>query len=68
MIADIEKTGIEFVGKDESGQRMEVLELKDHPFFVGCQFHPEFKSRPLKPAPMFVGLVQHAARLVDAHE
>jgi CTP synthase len=35
---------------------MEIVELSDHPFFVGTQFHPEFKSRPRKPSPPFLGL------------
>ena len=36
---------------------MEIAELKDHPFFIGSQFHPEFKSRPLRPHPLFKGFV-----------
>jgi CTP synthase len=39
---------------------MEVFELEGHPYFVGCQFHPELKSRPTRPAPLFVGLVRAA--------
>ena len=46
MVSDLERRGLRFVGKDESGQRMEIVELKDHPYFVAGQFHPEFKSRP----------------------
>ena len=34
-----------------------MIELKDHPWFVACQFHPEFKSRPNRPHPLFAGLV-----------
>jgi CTP synthase len=50
------------VGKDETGQRMEIIELspKDHPYFIGVQYHPEFKSRPLKPSPVFHGLIAAA--------
>ncbi|PKL44518.1 MAG: hypothetical protein CVV42_19245, partial [Candidatus Riflebacteria bacterium HGW-Riflebacteria-2] len=33
----------------------EMVEIKDHPFFIGCQFHPEFKSRPIRPHPLFSG-------------
>ncbi|WP_049922706.1 glutamine hydrolyzing CTP synthase [Halopiger djelfimassiliensis] len=40
-----------------AGNRMEILELEDHPYFVGTQFHPEYKSRPGQPSPPFVGLV-----------
>ena len=36
---------MDFVGKDDAGERMEVMELKDHPFFVGVQFHPEYLSQ-----------------------
>lgn len=52
--------GLKFVGTDESGVRMEILERKDHPFFFGTQFHPEFLSRPGRPSPPFVGLVMAA--------
>lgn len=38
-------------------ERMEVLELQGHPYFIAAQYHPEFKSRPLKPSPLFYGLV-----------
>ena len=53
----LEKAGLEFVGRDVNGERMEILELKGHPFFLGAQYHPEFKSRPLRPSPLFYGLV-----------
>ena len=58
---------MEFVGRDVSGERMEVFELRGHPFFLGCQFHPEFKSRPTKPSPLFFGLLQAAAAYNDAN-
>ena len=58
IIEDIEAAGLVFVGKDETGQRCEIFELKDHPYYVGVQFHPEFKSRPGKPSPPFLGLLQ----------
>ena len=54
LIDSFEEAGLRFVGKDESGQRMEVIELPSHPFFVASQFHPEFKSRPFKPSPLFL--------------
>ncbi|KNA15859.1 hypothetical protein SOVF_094430 [Spinacia oleracea] len=60
MIAQLESFGMSFTGKDESGERMEIIELPDHPFFVGAQFHPEFKSRPGSPSPLFVGLIAAA--------
>ena len=57
MVGTFEEKGLQFVGKDESGKRMEIVELDNHPFFVGCQYHPEYLTRPLKPAPLFKGLI-----------
>ncbi|KAJ1284573.1 hypothetical protein BS78_03G215000 [Paspalum vaginatum] len=61
MVPDFERAGLQFVGKDESGRRMEIIELPSHKFFIGAQFHPEFKSRPGKPSPLFLGLVAAAS-------
>jgi CTP synthase len=58
IIADVEAAGLAFVGKDETGQRCEIFELEGHPYYVGVQFHPEFKSRPGRPSPPFLGLLQ----------
>ncbi len=52
------KNGISFTGISPDGKFVEVVELKDHPWFLGCQFHPEFKSRPLSPHPLFRDFVQ----------
>eukprot|EP00920_Eleutheroschizon_duboscqi_P013392 GHVT01031566.1.p1 GENE.GHVT01031566.1~~GHVT01031566.1.p1 ORF type:complete len:420 (-),score=92.30 GHVT01031566.1:808-2067(-) len=57
MVAQMESAGLRFVGQDERGQRMEIAEIADHPFFVCVQFHPEFQSRPMCPSPPFLGLV-----------
>ena len=46
---------------------VEIIEIKNHPFFVGVQFHPEFKSRPLKPHPLFKGLVSAALKRAKQH-
>ncbi len=54
-IDEIEEAGMVFSGR--SNHRMEILELPDHPFFLGTQFHPEFTSRPGKPSPPFLGFV-----------
>jgi len=59
-ISEIEKAGMRFVGKAKDMRRMEVLELKGHPYFVGSQFHPEFKSRPGNPSRLHLGLVRAA--------
>ena len=61
LIDDIEDSGLVYVGKDETGERCEIMELNDHPYFVGTQFHPEFKSRPDKPSPPFLGLLMAAS-------
>ncbi|XP_047332502.1 CTP synthase 2-like [Impatiens glandulifera] len=65
MIEKFEDAGLSFIGKDESGQRMEIVELLDHPYFIGVQFHPEFKSRPGKPSPLFLGLIAAACGQLD---
>lgn len=66
-VPDMEAKGLMFTGKDSLGVRMEVTELSmdEHPFYFGCQFHPEFKSRPMAPSPPFVGLIRAAAGLLD---
>jgi CTP synthase len=46
-VETLEKAGLNFVGKDDKGERMEILELKDHPYYVGVQYHPEYLSRVL---------------------
>lgn len=50
MVETLEAAGLTFVGKDVKGERMEIIELKDHPWFVGVQFHPEYLSRVLSPS------------------
>jgi len=58
--------GLVISGTFEQGRLVEIVELPDHPWFVASQFHPEFKSRPTRPAPLFRGFV--AAALARAHE
>lgn len=55
-----EANGMVFSGICPTNQCVEVVELPDHPFFLACQFHPEFQSRPLRPHPLFHGFVQSA--------
>ncbi|KAJ6608212.1 CTP synthase N-terminus-domain-containing protein [Mycena sp. CBHHK59/15] len=57
----LQESGLIFAGKDEKGERMQVLELPDHPFFMGLQAHPEFCTRPLNPSPPFLGLIAAAS-------
>ncbi len=49
----LEEKGVVFSGTSPDGQLVEIIELRDHPWFLGCQFHPEFKSKPFKPHPLF---------------
>jgi CTP synthase len=49
----LEKKGMVIAGVNPERDLVEIIELKDHPFFVATQFHPEFKSRPLRPHPLF---------------
>ena len=62
LIERIEAAGLVYVGKDDSGQRCEIFELEGHPYYVGVQFHPEFKSRPNRPSPPFLGLLRAATQ------
>ncbi|KAI1446487.1 CTP synthase [Annulohypoxylon stygium] len=64
-VEELEKAGLNFIGKDETGKRMEVVELKDHPFFVGVQAHPEFTSRVLAPSPTYLGFVAATTGCLD---
>ncbi len=52
-----EKAGFVFSGTSPDGKLVEVIELKDHPFFIASQFHPEFQSKPDKPHPLFKGFI-----------
>jgi CTP synthase len=54
--------GLVVSGHSPDGRLVEITELKDHPFMVGSQFHPEFKSRPTKPHPLFLAFIQAAAQ------
>jgi CTP synthase len=55
---DFEKAGMVFSGVNPQSGLCEIIELKDHPFFIASQFHPEFTSRPLRPNPLFRGFVE----------
>ena len=54
---DFDKWGLKISGLNPDNKLVEIIEAKDHPFYVGCQFHPEFKSRPTKPHPLFEGFI-----------
>ena len=58
----IESAGLHVSGVNPQRGLVEIVEIADHPFFIGCQFHPEFKSRPMKAHPLFDGLVEAALK------
>ncbi len=65
--------GLRLTGRTPDGVYVEICEIRDHPWFLGCQFHPEFKSRPLEPHPLFTAFVgaavqQRARRSAGARE
>jgi CTP synthase len=53
------------VGTSPDGKLVEIVELADHPWFVGVQYHPEFKSQPTRPHPLFAGFVRAAVARHD---
>jgi len=65
--------GLRLTGQTPDGTYVEIIELADHPWFLGCQFHPEFKSKPLAPHPLFASFIQAAyehrtGRAADAEQ
>jgi CTP synthase len=56
------RSGMVIAGQSPDGRLVEIIEIKDHPWFVGVQFHPEFKSRPNRPHPLFRDFVKAALR------
>jgi CTP synthase len=58
----LEKAGLVFSGMSPDGQLPEIVERPDHPWFIGVQFHPELKSRPFEPHPLFAGFIEAALR------
>jgi CTP synthase len=50
--------GLRITGTTPDSTYVEIVEIPDHPFFVGCQFHPEFKSKPLEPHPLFAAFIE----------
>jgi len=59
---EIEKAGLKCVGINKEKKLVEIVELASHPYFIGTQFHPEFKSRPTRPHPLFLGLIKAALK------
>ena len=63
--ADMEAKGMTLAGQSPDGRLVEIVEVPDHPWFVGAQFHPEFKSRPDRPHPLFYGFVKAAVEKME---
>ena len=64
----LENAGMLLSGQSPDGRLVEIVELKDHPWFVASQFHPEFKSRPERPHPLFDGFVAASSAVADGRE
>ncbi|KAL5330037.1 hypothetical protein ACEPPN_003561 [Leptodophora sp. 'Broadleaf-Isolate-01'] len=64
-VSKLASHGLNFVGKDDKGERMEISELKDHPWFVGVQFHPEYLSKVLEPSRPYLGFFAASAGCLD---
>ncbi len=62
-IKQLTDKGLVVSGKNPGLNLVEVIELKDHPYFIACQYHPEFKSRPFKPHPLFASFVKASGKL-----
>ena len=60
--APLEEKGLVFSGMSPDGELAEIIELPGHPWFLGCQFHPEFKSTPMRPHPLFAGFIGAAKK------
>jgi len=54
--------GLRITGESQDGTYVEICEIEDHPFYLGCQFHPEFKSKPMEPHPLFSAFIAAACR------
>lgn len=69
LIGELEKRGLTIAGRSMDGSLVEMIELHDHPWFIGCQFHPEFTSKPRGGHPLFNGFIlaalQHKAKLMS---
>jgi len=61
-IDDLERVGLRFVGMSPDGLLPEIVELKNHPWFIGVQFHPELKSRPFNPHPLFSSFIKASVK------
>ncbi len=63
----LEEKGLVISGTSPDGELVEIVEIKDHPWYLGCQFHPEFKSRPMDPHPLFREFIRASLAYAKAH-
>jgi CTP synthase len=61
-LEQLRSAGLKVSGLYPKRELVEIVEREDHPYFIACQYHPEFKSRPLQPHPLFAGFVAAAGR------
>ena len=66
-VPEFEKKVMIFVGQSEDGDRMEIMELEDHPYYVGVQYHPEYLSRPTRPSAPYVGFVLASCNKLNSY-
>ena len=62
------ENGLKLTGLSPDGSLVEMIELANHPWFIGCQFHPELKSRPTRPHALFAAFIAAAARVKRSRE
>jgi CTP synthase len=65
---DLEEAGMVFSGLSPNGRLVEIAELREHPFMMGSQFHPEFRSRPTRPHPLFIAFIQAVQERTNLRE
>ena len=68
FVPSLKKAGIVFSGTSPDGSLVETIEVEDHPWFIGCQFHPEFKSKPFAPHPLFKAFIKAATEQAKRYE
>jgi len=63
----LQSHGMRFTGLSPDGRLVEIAEMPDHPFYLGTQYHPEFKSRPNRPHPLFISFIDAAMAFARAN-
>ncbi len=63
----LQAAGLHITGTSPNGELVEIIEVRNHPWFLGCQFHPEFKSRPMTPHPLFREYIRAALEYKQSH-